>query len=149
MMLPTPTVVILKTTSAKRSPAYASQQLSLFSHLSNSIPNAVRENEASELAQTNLTAPAVIFFRTHKPLEPVSFVHSICKDITDGAQLRNLRYVKRLTPITAYEKATQQGLEAVAKQVLAPHFHTPDLECKKVRPLFNVLALLEYLGQVY
>ena len=40
--------------------------------------------------------------------------------------------MKRITPITAYEKATTQGLEAVAKQVLAPHFHAPDQVGKKV-----------------
>lgn len=74
----------------------------------------------------------MIFFRTRAPVEPVSFVHRICQDIADGAQLRNLRYVKRLTPITAYEKATNHGLEAVAKKVLAPHFHGEDQGSKKV-----------------
>ena len=78
----------------------------------------------------------MIFFRTRSPIEPVSFVHSICQDIADGAQPRNLRYVKRLTPITAYEKATTQGLAIVAKQVLAPHFHDPDQTGKKVRFFF-------------
>jgi len=79
-----------------------------------------------------LDTQCLIFFRTRKPLEPVSFVHRICNDVTDGAQLRNLRYVKRLTPITAYDKATQQGLETVAKLVLAPHFHAPEQGSKKV-----------------
>lgn len=85
-----------------------------------------------DLAQAHLTTRKVIFFRTRKPLEPVSFVHRICNDVTDGAQLRNLRYVKRLTPITAYDKATQQGLETVAKLVLAPRFHAPEQGSKKV-----------------
>ncbi|KAJ4365867.1 hypothetical protein N0V83_008489 [Neocucurbitaria cava] len=87
-------------------------------------------------ASIKLDTQCLIFFRTRSPVEPVSFVHSICKDIADGAQPRNLRYVKRLTPITAYEKATTQGLESVAKQVLAPHFHGPERERKKfaIRP---------------
>ncbi|KAL6709431.1 hypothetical protein ACN47E_001366 [Coniothyrium glycines] len=83
-----------------------------------------------------LDTQCLIFFRTRAPLEPVSFVHAICRDIAGGAQPRNLRYVKRLTPITAYDKATNQGLEAVAKKVLAPYFHGPDHACKKfaIRP---------------
>ncbi|KAI8939410.1 hypothetical protein NX059_003192 [Plenodomus lindquistii] len=87
-------------------------------------------------SSVKLDTQCLIFFRTRKPLEPVSFVHKICQDVADGAQLKNLRYVKRLTPITAYEKATQQGLETVAKQVLAPHFHGPDQASKKfaIRP---------------
>jgi tRNA acetyltransferase TAN1 len=64
------------------------------------------------------------------------FVHKICQDIANGAQPKNLRYVKRLTPITATDKATPQGLEAVAKEVLAPHFHGADQVGKKfaIRP---------------
>ncbi|EMD96796.1 hypothetical protein COCC4DRAFT_142410 [Bipolaris maydis ATCC 48331] len=83
-----------------------------------------------------LDTQCLVFFRTRSPLEPVSFVHKICQDIADGAQPRNLSYVKRLTPITATEKATHQGLESVAKQVLAPHFHGPDQAGKKfaIRP---------------
>ncbi|KAH7401411.1 hypothetical protein BKA66DRAFT_103017 [Pyrenochaeta sp. MPI-SDFR-AT-0127] len=83
-----------------------------------------------------LDTQCLIFFRTRSPIEPVSFVHQICQDIANGAQPRNLRYVKRLTPVTAYEKATAQGLETVAKQVLAPHFHGPDQAGKKfaIRP---------------
>jgi len=76
-----------------------------------------------------------MFFRTRSPLEPVSFVHKICQDVADGAQPRNLSYVKRLTPITATDKATPEGLKAVAKQVLAPHFHGADQAGKKVRAL--------------
>ncbi|KAI2476020.1 THUMP domain containing protein [Pyrenophora tritici-repentis] len=83
-----------------------------------------------------LDTQCLMFFRTRSPLEPVSFVHKICQDIADGAQPRNLSYVKRLTPITATDKATPEGLEAVAKQVLAPHFHGADQAGKKfaIRP---------------
>lgn len=87
-------------------------------------------------SSVKLDTQCLVFFRTRKPLEPVSFVHNICQDVANGAQLKNLRYVKRLTPITAFEKATQQGLETVAKQVLAPHFHMKDQASKKfaIRP---------------
>jgi tRNA acetyltransferase TAN1 len=65
-------------------------------------------------------------------VEPVSFIERICRDITEGVQIQNCRYVKRLTPITGTEKANIKGLETVAKQVLAPHFHVPDQPGKKV-----------------
>ncbi|CAN9127710.1 unnamed protein product [Alternaria alternata] len=83
-----------------------------------------------------LDTQCLMFFRTRSPIEPVTFVHKICQDIANGAQPKNLRYVKRLTPITATDKATPQGLEAVAKEVLAPHFHGADQVGKKfaIRP---------------
>lgn len=74
----------------------------------------------------------MVFFKTRLPVEPVSFIQKICQDTADGAQPKNCRFVKRLTPMTAIEKATARGLEAVAKQVLAPHFHGPDQAGKKV-----------------
>lgn len=84
------------------------------------------------LAVYALTRP-VIFFKTRPPVEPVSFVHSICQDAADGAEQKRCRFVKRLTPITAMEKATERGLEEVAQRVVAPHFHGPDHVGKKVR----------------
>jgi tRNA acetyltransferase TAN1 len=83
----------------------------------------------------------VIFFKTRAPIEPVSFVERLCQDIAAGVQLRNCRYVKRLTPITAIDKANAKGLEAVAKEVLAPHFHGANQAGKKVSsddPIFRV-----------
>lgn len=73
-----------------------------------------------------------MFFKTRAPVEPVSFVEKICQDAAAGVQSRNCPYVKRLTPITALEKATAKGLEVVAEKVLAPHFHGPDQAGKKV-----------------
>lgn len=74
----------------------------------------------------------VVFFKTRAPVEPVSFVHKICQDTADGVQHKNCRFVKRLTPITGIEKANQKGLETVAEQVLAPHFHGLENAGKKV-----------------
>ena len=76
----------------------------------------------------------MVFFKTRAPVEPVSFVHKICQDTADGVQHKNCRFVKRLTPITGIEKANQKGLESVAEQVLAPHFHGEENAGKKVRP---------------
>ena len=65
-------------------------------------------------------------------MEPVDFIERICRDTANGVKLQNCRYIKRLTPITATDKANAKGLEAVAKQVLAPHFHGEDQAPKKV-----------------
>jgi tRNA acetyltransferase TAN1 len=73
-----------------------------------------------------------MFFKTRLPVEPVTFVEKICQDTAAGVQVQNCRYVKRLTPITAIEKATVKGLEAVAKKVLAPYFHGKDQTARKV-----------------
>ncbi|KAF2241975.1 THUMP domain-containing protein [Trematosphaeria pertusa] len=78
-----------------------------------------------------LDTQCLLFFRTRSPVEPVSFVHKICQDLANGGAIKRCRFVKRLTPITATDKATEKGLEDVARKVLAPHFHGPDQVGKK------------------
>jgi tRNA acetyltransferase TAN1 len=85
---------------------------------------------------------AVLFFKTRAPLEPVSFIRRICEDTANGVEQQRCRFVRRLTPITATEKATEKGLEDVARQVIAPHFHVPDQAEKKVSPQY-IPALLQ------
>ena len=65
----------------------------------------------------------VLFFKTREPVEPVSFVHKICKDAFEGAVTKKHRWVKRLTPMTRMGKATEKGLEEVGRAVLEPVFH--------------------------
>lgn len=67
----------------------------------------------------------VLFFRTCPPIEPVSFVHAICKDAAEGATQR-ARFVKRLSPMVMMGKATEDGLAKVADAVLGPVFHGDD-----------------------
>ncbi|KAH6637761.1 hypothetical protein C7974DRAFT_432618 [Boeremia exigua] len=83
-----------------------------------------------------LDTQCLVFFKTRAPVEPLSFVHKICQDTADGVQHKNCRFVKRLTPISGTEKATQKGLETVAEAVLAPHFHGDENAGKKfaIRP---------------
>ena len=80
----------------------------------------------------------VLFFKTRQPIEPVSFIQRICQDAASGIPQKLCRFVKRLTPITAIEKATEKGLDDVARLVLAPHFHGPDQQGKKVLFAFRV-----------
>lgn len=75
-----------------------------------------------------------MFFKTRSPIDPVEFVRRICEDAmaASAEQKAAGRFVKRLTPMTLMGKATENGLEEVAKQVLAPHFHGPENAGKKV-----------------
>lgn len=45
---------------------------------------------------------------------------------------KRTRTAKRLAPMTLMGKATMEGLEEVAKKVLAPHFHQAPVTPKKV-----------------
>ncbi|KAK8203896.1 THUMP domain-containing protein [Phyllosticta capitalensis] len=80
----------------------------------------------------------IMFFKTRSPIDPVEFVRRICEDAmaASAEQKAAGRFVKRLTPMTLMGKATENGLEEVAKQVLAPHFHGPENAGKKfaIRP---------------
>ena len=80
---------------------------------------------------------SVIFYRTHLPLEPTSFVQSLCEAATDKTvAYGRTRFTKRLTPVTLLGNASEEGLIAVAKKVLAPHFHDVPVTAKKfaIRP---------------
>jgi tRNA acetyltransferase TAN1 len=62
----------------------------------------------------------VVFF---KKVEPVSFVQRICEGVMAEPMRKRTRTAKRLAPMTLVGKATMEGLEGVARHVLAPNFH--------------------------
>jgi tRNA acetyltransferase TAN1 len=64
----------------------------------------------------------VAFFRVRPPCEPTQLVNALCAAVQQEDGPRS-RYTMRLTPITRTAKATAAGLESVAREVLAPHFH--------------------------
>lgn len=82
----------------------------------------------------------VLFFKTRPPVEPVSFVETICRDAREGRGVRRSRCVKRLTPMSRMGKASWEGLEGVAENVLKEVFHGEGEKGKKVRQ--NVLVPL-------
>lgn len=66
----------------------------------------------------------LLFMRTKPPVEPVEFSRRICEDaklITDRGQ-RKSRFINRFIPIKTMGKATENGLEEVARAVLVEHF---------------------------
>lgn len=73
-----------------------------------------------------------MFFKTRLPVEPVKFVHALCSEAMAAPSRVRSRFVRRLTPMTLVGKASEKGLEEVARQVLAPAFHQPNQVAKKV-----------------
>ncbi|KAI1082633.1 hypothetical protein F5B20DRAFT_578303 [Whalleya microplaca] len=66
----------------------------------------------------------LLFIRTRSPVDPVEMVHHICRDakaISDRTQRRS-RFINRFTPIEVTGRATENGVEEVAKAVLRKHF---------------------------
>ena len=73
----------------------------------------------------------VLFLKTKEPIEPISFVRRICQDASEHSAKKHTRFIKRLTPMTRMGKASEAGLEQVAKVVLAPDFHGEEASPKK------------------
>jgi hypothetical protein len=74
----------------------------------------------------------VLFFKTAPPVDPSSFVTSFCKHIAGNSGRRQTRSVRRLTPVTLTGKASESGIDEIARKVLASHFHSDDIPPKKV-----------------
>ncbi|KAL8869712.1 MAG: hypothetical protein Q9174_004063 [Haloplaca sp. 1 TL-2023] len=70
-----------------------------------------------------LDIACVLFFKTRKPVEPVSFVQRICQEAMDLTTPRRTKFVKRLTPMTCMGKTSEKSLDDTAKAVLGPVFH--------------------------
>ncbi|KAJ5916269.1 hypothetical protein N7504_000284 [Penicillium tannophilum] len=72
-----------------------------------------------------LDIPCVVFARFNdKSVDPVKIVHELCLDAQANKDTKKSRYIKRLTPITMVKKTLSVDLEAFAKEVLKPHFHS-------------------------
>lgn len=66
---------------------------------------------------------------------PTEMVHALLEDKVQS------RWTHRLTPVTRTGKATLEGLEEVAKEVLKPYFHEGQ-EGVKVRLLSAALVVI-------
>ena len=79
----------------------------------------------------------VLFFKTTKPINPVHLVHQICLEAASSVsssttERKKGRWIKRLTPSTLIGRASETGLEDVARKVLGPYFHEGNVSSKKV-----------------
>ena len=66
---------------------------------------------------------SVSFVKTGEGIDPVSLVHTICKDAHSKSDRKRSRFIKRMTPMTLMRKTMGGGLEHVCQLVLQPHFH--------------------------
>jgi tRNA acetyltransferase TAN1 len=82
-----------------------------------------KQGNAKLFSPVRLDLQCVLFFKTRPPIDPVDFVHKICKEIVSTPGIRRMRYINRLTPMTLMGKATEKGLEEVARAVLGSHFN--------------------------
>lgn len=71
----------------------------------------------------HLDLPCVLFFKTRPPIDPVDFVHRICKEVVSTPGIRRMKYINRLTPVTLIGKATEKGLGELGKTILSQHFN--------------------------
>ncbi|KAI9710501.1 MAG: hypothetical protein M1820_002637 [Bogoriella megaspora] len=96
-----------------------------------------------------LDMECVVFFKTEPPLEPCSFVRRICEDASQASSIKHTRFVKRMSPVTLVGKASESGVDAVSKEVLAPHFHQGGPSRKfAIRPTIRNSNLLSRDGVI-
>lgn len=87
--------------------------------------------------------PAVIFVRLDKSINPVQLVHRLCVDAQANPEKKRCRWIKRMTPVTSTRKTLSVDLEAFAREMLHPHFHSGGPP-KKVSLVLRVLYSTPY-----
>jgi len=92
----------------------------------------IRRQPVSTTSLSTNHDPVVLFLKTRHPIDPVALVHHVCRDLANNTGKRSTRFAKRLSPMSMMGKATEAGLETVARAVLAPKFHGEGNKGKKV-----------------
>lgn len=91
-----------------------------------------KKNYTKLIAPVRLELQCVLFFKIRPPIDPVDFVHRICMEIVSTPNIRRMRYINRLTPMSLMGKATEKGLEEVGRVVLGQHFNLREDQEKAV-----------------
>lgn len=80
------------------------------------------ERQVFSVVQTSIEC--VFFMKTMDPVDPDRLVRQMCQDAKacPDPRQRKTRYVNRLTPVMDTDKATETGIDRVARAVLASHF---------------------------
>ncbi|KAG2017035.1 hypothetical protein GB937_005939 [Aspergillus fischeri] len=68
--------------------------------------------------------PCVTFIRFDKSIDPEKLVHDVCLDAHANPEKKRCRWVQRMTPVRSIRKTLSVDLEAFAKEILKPHFHS-------------------------
>ncbi|KAB8257063.1 hypothetical protein BDV32DRAFT_140718 [Aspergillus pseudonomiae] len=71
-----------------------------------------------------LDIPCVSFIRFDKSIDPEKLVHQICVDAHANPSKKRSRYIQRMTPVKSIRKTLSVDLEAFAREILKPHFHS-------------------------
>ncbi|KAB8200963.1 hypothetical protein BDV34DRAFT_216702 [Aspergillus parasiticus] len=71
-----------------------------------------------------LDIPCVSFIRFDKSIDPEKLVHQICVDAHANPDRKRSRYIQRMTPVKSIRKTLSVDLEAFAREILKPHFHS-------------------------
>ncbi|KAH1964465.1 hypothetical protein KXW87_008794 [Aspergillus fumigatus] len=62
--------------------------------------------------------------RMEMPCDPEKLVHDVCLDAHANPEKKRCRWVQRMTPVRSIRKTLSVDLEAFAKEILKPHFHS-------------------------
>lgn len=81
-------------------------------------------SEKRTFSVVRVVMDCVLFVKMRPPVQPVEFCRRICEDAKACTNLmeRKTRYINRLTPVTAMDKASGNGIERAVKQALTPWF---------------------------
>jgi tRNA acetyltransferase TAN1 len=71
-----------------------------------------------------MEVPCVAFIKFDKSINPVQMVHKLCLEAQAHPEKKRGRYIQRMTPVTQIKKTLSVDLEAFAKEILEPHFHS-------------------------
>ncbi|MCJ1308636.1 hypothetical protein MMC25_002289 [Agyrium rufum] len=112
-------------TAVTEDDAAAAKELDIEGDIESEIQSIKKPTSQPLLQSLKVDVKCVTFIKTMVPIDPVALVHSICKDAMDSAHTKKSRWIKRLTPMSMIGKATEKGIEDVARIVLGPHFHQP------------------------
>lgn len=87
------------------------------------------------------------FIRFDKSIDPEKLVHDVCLDAHANPEKKRCRWVQRMTPVRSIRKTLSVDLEAFAKEILKPHFHSGGPP-KKVRlcVLLGCITCVVWIG---
>ncbi|KAF2155215.1 hypothetical protein K461DRAFT_276416 [Myriangium duriaei CBS 260.36] len=104
--------------------------------ITSEIADIRKPSKKTGIAAVWTDVPCLVFFRTSPPIDPVSLVQDVVRSAAKDPTKKRTRCTQRLTPSTLIGFASEEGLDKVAREVLAPHFHAELAVPKKfaIRP---------------
>ncbi|PYH93277.1 hypothetical protein BO71DRAFT_399847 [Aspergillus ellipticus CBS 707.79] len=68
--------------------------------------------------------PCLSFIRFDKAIDPEKLVYQLCTEAATNPEKKRSRYIQRMTPAISIRKTLSVDLEAFAREILKPHFHS-------------------------